>query len=77
MIIVKLVTWQDAAVQFSDKIQDFPADLKKTQSSVIMCFYPQLCMEFLTILETTTLMASRTDTITSLPKFGPLAQNSF
>jgi len=40
MITVKLVTWQDAAVQFSDKIQDFPADLKKTQSSVIMCYLP-------------------------------------
>ena len=39
-------------------------------------------MEFLTILGTTALMASSlkthwTDTITSPPKFGPLAQNSF
>jgi hypothetical protein len=42
-------------------------------------------MEFLTILETTTIngcgfkqfKTQWTDTITSPPKFGPLAQNSF
>jgi len=42
----------------------------------LRAIYPQLCMEFLTILGTTALMASSfrlhwTDTITSQTKFGP------
>ena len=36
----------------------FPTDLKQTQSSEIMCCLSQPCMEFLTILGTTALMAS-------------------
>jgi len=37
---VNVVTCQDGAVKFSDKIQDFPTDLKETQSSEIMCCLP-------------------------------------
>ena len=40
MITVNVVTCQDGAVKFSDKIQDFPTDLKETQSSEIMCCLP-------------------------------------
>ena len=48
----------------------------------LCAIYPQSCMEFLTILGTTALMVSNfrlhwTDTITSPPKYGPLAQNGF
>jgi len=39
----------------------------------LCAIYCQSCMEFLTVLGTT----HWTDTITSAPKFGPLAQNSF
>jgi len=38
MITVNVVTCQDGTVQFSDKIQDFPTELKWTQSSEIMCY---------------------------------------
>jgi len=82
MINVNVVTWQDGAVQFSDKIQDFPTDLKQTQSSEIICYLPMVIygvfgnsgnhspngQQFKT---------QWTDTITSPPKFGPLAQNGF
>jgi hypothetical protein len=37
---VNVVTCQDGAVQFSDKIQDFPTDFRQTQSSGIMCYLP-------------------------------------
>jgi len=48
----------------------------------LCAIYSQSRMEFLTILGTTALMASSfrlhwTDTITSPPRFGPLAQNGF
>ena len=33
-----MVTCQAGAVQFPDKIQDFPRDVKQTQSSEIMCY---------------------------------------
>jgi len=35
-----VVTCQDEAVQFSDKIQDFPTDVEETQSYEIMCYLP-------------------------------------
>ena len=58
IITVNVVTCQDGAIQFSDKIQDFPTDLKQTQSSEIMCHFPPVSTEFLTIQGTTALMAS-------------------
>jgi len=46
-------------------------------NSLKLCaVYPQSCMEFLTI-QGNTAFRHCTDTITSPPKFGPLAQNSF
>jgi len=82
MITVNLVTCQDGAVQFSDIIQDFPADLKQTQSSEIMCHLPTVMYGVFDSsgnhnLNGRQFKTQRTDTITSPPKFGPLAQNSF
>jgi len=57
MITVNVVTCQDGTVKFLDKIQDFPTNLKQTQSSEIMCCLPPV-MEFLTILGSTAFMAS-------------------
>jgi len=54
MITVNMVTCQDGEVQFSDKIS---TDLQQTQSSEIMWCLSQSCMEFVTILGTTVLMA--------------------
>jgi len=76
---VNLVTCQDGAVQFSDKIQDFPTDLKYTQSSEIMCYLlPVMCGVFDNSgnhrLNGQLFQTHWTDTITSPPKFGPLVQ---
>jgi len=37
-----VVTCQDGAVQFSDKIQDLPTDVEETQSSEIMWYLPTI-----------------------------------
>jgi len=78
---VNLVTLQDRAVQFSDKIQDFPTDLKEMQSSEIMCYLPRVMYEVFDNsgnhnLNGQLFKTQWTDTITSPSKFGPLAQNS-
>jgi len=40
MTTVNVVTFQDRAVKFSAKMQDYPVMLKQSQSSVIMCHLP-------------------------------------
>ena len=82
MITVNVVTCQDGGVQFSDKIQDFPTDLKQTQSSEILCHLPTVIYGVLDNSRNHSLNGQQfythsTDTITSPPKIGPLAQNSF
>jgi len=82
MINVNVVTWQDGAVQFSDKIQDFPTDLKQTQSFEIMCYLPTVIYGVFDNSRNQSLNSQQfkthwTDTITSPPKFGPLAQHGF
>jgi hypothetical protein len=81
MITVNLVTCQDGAVKFSDKIQDFPIDLKQTQSSEIMCYLPTVMYGVFDNSENHSLNGQQfkmqwTDKITSPPKFGPLAKKS-
>jgi hypothetical protein len=68
--------------QFSAKIQDFPVDLKQTQSSEIMCYLPTVIYGVFDSSGNHNLNGQQfktqwTDTITSPPKFGPLAQNKF
>ena len=75
-ITVKVATWQDGAVQFSDKIQDFPTDLKQTQSSKIMCYLlPVMYGVFDNSgnhsLNGQQFKTHQIDTITTPPKFGP------
>jgi len=76
-----VVTCQNGAVPFSDKIPYFPTDLQKTQSSEIMRYLPTVMYGILDNSRNHSLNGQQfkthwTDTITS-PKFGPLAQNSF
>ena len=82
MITVNVVTCQEGAIQFSDKIHDFPTYLKQTQSSKIMCcLQPVMCGVFDNSgncsLKGLQLQTHWTDTITTPPKFGLSAQNSF
>jgi len=68
--------------QFSFQIKSRTSTWIRLRALKLCAIYPQSCMEFLTILGTTALMASSftlhwTDTVTSPPKFGPLAQNRF
>jgi hypothetical protein len=65
MITVNVVTCQDGAVQFSDKIEDFPTDLKLTQSSGNHSLNGQ---QFQT---------HWTDTITSPPNLTPWPKTAF
>ena len=63
--------------QFSFQIKSRTSTWNRLRALKLCAFYPQSCMEFLTILGTTALMASSftllwTDTITSPPKFGPI-----
>jgi hypothetical protein len=83
IITVNAVTCQDGAVQFSDKIQDFPTDLKETHRSEIVCYLPPVMYRGFNNSGNHSLNGQQfqtpqdTDTITSPPKFGTLAQNSF
>jgi len=81
MITVNVVTCQDGGVQFSDKIQDFPTDLKQTQSSEILCYLATVIYGVLDNSRNHSFNGQQfkthwTDTVTSPPKFGPLAQNN-
>ena len=76
MITVNVVTCQEGAVLFSDKIQDFPTNLKYTQSSDIMCFLPPVMYGVFDnsgnhSLNGLQFQTHWTDTIMLPPKFGP------
>ena len=64
--------------QFSFQIKSMTSQQtwNRLKALKLCAIYPQSCMEFLTILGNS-LQTHCTDTITSPPEFGPLAQNSF